>query len=103
MIDKETAIENILNNFNFEKVMQAMKCLDWKYWDSDEYPTLNRLYKSSKGYLEKAFDESVNNKKDCVVGSGGFIAEATYSEEHKCVDYLNLYFQVTNWDFYQEE
>lgn len=99
-MDRETAIENILDNFDFDRVKEVMKALNWTWYDSEEPPTFNKLYKSAEKYLEETYDKCLLYKKDYQVGSGGFYCVASYNDAHQEVDYINLYFQVTNCDYF---
>lgn len=38
-----SSIEEVLDGFDFEKVQQVMRALDWKWFDSGEIPTIDRM------------------------------------------------------------
>ncbi len=84
--DRNAMIEEIIEKFNFEKVLIAMTALDWQWQATDNnvnsVPTLARLKAMARHLLR----ESINEK---VVGSGGF--EAKY---HPKVDSDSEYFEL---------
>lgn len=62
-------IEDIMRDFNFEKVHNVMKMLDWK-WAMTKYgvPTMDEIKAEAKRLLVEAA-----NEKTCI-GTGGFRA-----------------------------
>lgn len=64
-------IEEVLKNFDFEKVRKVMVLLDWK-WHGDgepEIPSIYRMIELSRNLLKKA-----GKRKHGLVATGGFIA-----------------------------
>lgn len=101
MIDKQKAIDDIIENFNWEKVHKAMKALEWTWHDSEgETPTIGALFKCAVGLLHDAYDRAERFKADCTAGTGGFYARAFVDDETKEVIELRLAFEVCNWDYY---
>lgn len=68
---KEQMIDDVLSDFDFEKVHRVMKELDWKWYveDGAHVPSIYTLIKQAKELLSKAFDEETR------VATGGFIAD----------------------------
>lgn len=69
-------IEDLLETFNFEKVLIAMTALDWKWVDTTNnselsIPTIDRMKRACRSLLYRSIT-------DTSVGSGGF--EARYYE-----------------------
>lgn len=63
-------IENILDNFNFEKVRKTMKTLGWTYRYNLESPSIQELRKTAKLNLKTvAFNVGCTTSS-----SGGFVA-----------------------------
>lgn len=89
-------IENILENFDFEKVRKTMKLLNWTWYDSDEIPTTYRLIESAREHLESAYNLSLEHNKTCFSTSGGFKAISYVDEEGWYC--LELMFVLTEWD-----
>lgn len=74
-------IEDILDNFDFERVHKVMVALDWRwvdlYVDKTEIPDMHRLRKTARGLLKQAYKISVRDshlEDTMVVASGGFVA-----------------------------
>lgn len=88
-------IENILDEFDFQRVQTTMKALNWTYFDSaDAYPSIAELRKMARNVLKSAQDYP--DKDFCMTGCGGFEAE-----RHMFVGnpkkYYTLRFVVTEW------
>lgn len=97
---KEKLIENILENFDFEKVRKVMEFLNWTWATTPEpnsVPTTYQLIKSSKERLENAYKCALKEKENYYSSSGGFEAFAEYNDKTKKVDYLELKFILTDW------
>ena len=97
-ITEEQTIEKLIANFDFEKVQEVMKCLDWQYWDSKDTPSIERL-KETAIFNLKCCCKAINKqgKKKAVRYEGGFVATARkYKDGELC---LELSFQITpfNW------
>ena len=84
-IKKERHIKEILNNFNFEKVHNTMKKLDWE-WFNVGIPTIKDLKKQSKILLEDVCKYDI-----CSSSSGGLKAI-------KNNDHLELEFVIADYD-----
>lgn len=88
-------IEDLLDEFDFDKVKKVMDCLEWVYHDSpDKQVTIGELRRTARRLLEYAY--KAPNSTDYYTGSGGF--EVT--RHMSCGDhqkYLTLKFVVTEW------
>lgn len=74
-------IDDLIDNLDFKSIRKAMKALEWRYYDSDECPTIERL----KGIAGRLLTEAYiavrdGGQKKSSLGSGGFQAKA---ERHK--------------------
>jgi len=89
-------IEDILDNFDFEKVKKVMDALEWKYWDSpDEYVTIAELRKMARNLLKEAYIAS--NSEHWFNSCGGFEVEWwMYPGETR--KYFRLKFVVSEWN-----
>lgn len=94
---KEELIENILENFDFEKVKKVMDFLGWTYYDSEETPSTYRLIKSAKRLLEDTYERALNNKTLYSTSCGGFKVMAHYCEEKEEIFSLSLEFILESW------
>lgn len=74
-------IDTLIDNLDFKRIRKAMKALEWCYYDSDEYPTVERLKDVARRLLMEAYSTvREGEQKKCTLGSGGFQAKA---ERHK--------------------
>ena len=91
-------IDDIMDNFDFEKVHEAMTLLGWRWVDHDskafEIPEIIKLRKRARRLMQEAMDSS---KAAYSIGTGGFQVHKT-TEEGKV--YLSLSFVLTSWDNY---
>ncbi len=102
MINKEKAISEIIENFNFERVHKVMEFLNWTWWDSENVPTIGGLVLSAQSRLSETFDRCNSLKENTTTGSGGFFVRAEYNEKEGGCDYLKLTFQLNEWEYYEE-
>ena len=89
---EQEAIDNIMDYFNFDKVLKTMIALGWKWIKEDhksiddlEIPSIERIRKTARKALMRAIEI-----KDYTSG-GGF--EAEYDDGN-----LYLRFVVEEWD-----
>ena len=80
---KEELINEVLDNFDFVRVHEVMKFLDWKWYDFQEntceVPSIAKLIRTAEKYLSQAYDglaKSEWNSNEYVTISGGFEAWA---------------------------
>lgn len=88
----QNAIDDIMDNFNFEKVHNAMILMDWKwgYIDEAEVPELSELKKTARTLLKHV-------TADCkVCSTGGF-------EARNDNNVISLRFMIADWDYDLEE
>ena len=76
---KEELINEVLDNFDFERVHKVMTFLNWKWISlsegTNEVPSLAKLVRTAQQYLEMAYDglEKIeHNEHSYMVGCGGF-------------------------------
>ena len=76
---KEELINEVLDNFDFERVHNVMTFLNWKWISlsegTNEVPSLAKLVRTAQQYLEMAYDglEKIeHNEHSYMVGCGGF-------------------------------
>ena len=89
-------IEEILDNFDFEKVKKVMDALEWKYWDSEgDTVSIYELRRMARNLLKDVYNAA--NSDHWFGGSGGFEVERwMYPGETK--KYLYLKFVVAEWN-----
>lgn len=89
---QQDALDNIMDNFDFDQVHKVMVFLDWKWANSNgslEVPEKYELKGSARRLLKMAIEEKTT------VSTGGFIAEYTEKEES---GWMDLKFVVSDWD-----
>lgn len=93
----QVLLENVMDNFDFEKVHDVMVEMDWRWIPIGsgelKVPTVFQLKNSARRYLRRAFD-------GChTVGSGGL--EASYHppiDDEDPAGFLSLKFILEEWD-----
>jgi len=99
---KYDMINEVLAHFDFDKVNQTMKALNWT-WRDEGIPTVQQLKESAEYYMNSAIEQvlSPNNKEHHDVGwisaSGGFKAMAWKTKKGKLAK-VQLEFIVSEWD-----
>jgi len=86
------SIENILDEYDFQKVQKAMEALEW-HWSTaeDGLPSIAELRRQARGLLEDAY--RYEDSPSILMGCGGF--EATrLMEVGSLTKYLSLKFVV---------
>jgi hypothetical protein len=95
--DKDSAaIEEVLDNFDFDKVKQVTDLLNWRYFDVEGQLEVRDLRQMARKLLcdtVKALDKEDGYN----TGSGGFYVDGFNDNGKK---YLELKFCVTSWDNY---
>ena len=99
---KDDMINEVLAHFDFEKVNQTMKALNWT-WHGEGIPSIRSLKESAEHHMVSATNQvlSPNNKEHHKVGwlsaSGGFKAMAWKTKKGKLAK-VQLEFIVSEWD-----
>lgn len=104
MINKQEAIDNIVDNFDWDKVHRTMVALKWVWYNNGEYgiPNIGQLFDCAIDLLHRAYDMSVEQKCNSSIGTGGFYARTFIDEHTKEIISLRLTFELCNWDYYEE-
>ncbi len=74
-MDKEKAVNQVVNRFDFVKVWAVMRFLDWR-WTGD-VPTKEHLISQARALLESVLDMENGGSSEC----GGFRARYTPKTE----------------------
>ena len=87
---QQKLIDDIMDNFNFEKVHKVMKFLNWTWWNLEtmkEYvPTIQDIRSSARDRLKTVLLEKCGYCE-----SGGFVARK-YDD-----DTISLEFKIESW------
>jgi len=88
-------INEILEEFDFERVSIVMEALDWR-WSTDGIPSISLMKDHARRLIRSAAqDMAANSEQKWTVGSGGFEATVTnYPDEGIAA---TLRFVVTEW------
>ena len=87
-MQKKEAIENILDNFDFETVHKAMKALEWTWHFTEGVPEIPDLRKEARRLLK---DVAKRKEDKFFTSTGGF-------EVYKEGGFLELKFVIAEWD-----
>ena len=103
MISEQTqeTIDDIMDNFEFDKVHEVMEFLEWKWALDDGYcvPSINDLRRRSR-QLIKDVVSNLERNEECNVSTGGFTVRGWKSSDDGKI-FLELSFVLTNWDNYE--
>jgi hypothetical protein len=99
-----TMVDDILNEFDFEKVHDPMVAIDRK-WASPQMavPSIRELKDTARYLLINVYNMRQGEYKDThhevpvTCGTGGFRATALCNED-QVVDFLKLEFIITEWE-----
>ena len=99
--DPTDDINEILDEFDFERVNDVMEAICWEWVMSDGrygIPSIPELRKQSRRLLEETVSNLISSKEtQYYIESGGFRAEANkYDDDPKI--YIRLSFVVTSWE-----
>jgi hypothetical protein len=95
-------IKEIMDEFDFDRVYEAMDALDWKW--RGEIPSLYDLRETAESLLRGAAKSRLGDFKDAhhdvaiINATGGFEAKAFCDEDKTKITGLDLAFVVTSWD-----
>ena len=94
MDDRELQINDLISDFDFQRVHIAMTALDWQWktteGDGHAVPSIAKLKSMARHLLR----EAIKNK---VVGSGGFVARY-HPKVDDAPEYFSLQFMLTESD-----
>ena len=97
---EDKMIQDILENFDFQKCRSVMQVLNWEWATVPGIPTIDRLKKAAENRLRDAMDMAKKgkcSKSTYFVSSGGLRANA-WSNRYGQVEGVRLEFVLTDWD-----
>ena len=101
-INIDDAIEDILDEFDFEKVKKVMDLLDWTWCDADDgVPRIGELRKKARQLLKEcAFKVLLSSEidTDYCIATGGFRASAYKYDDNV---YFRLAYELASWDDFE--
>ena len=90
------AVDEVLDNFDFDKVKQVTDLLNWRYFNVEGQLEVRDLRKMARKLLRDTV-QKLDKEDTYNTGSGGFYVEGFNGGVKK---YLELKFCVTSWDNY---
>ncbi len=91
-------IDDIMDNFDFDKVHEAMTLLGWRWVDHDtkafDIPHVSELRKRARRLMQEAMG---SHMPEYSIGTGGFQVDKDTIEGKV---YLSLSFVLTSWNNY---
>lgn len=98
-------IEDILDEFDFEKVEKTMEALNWHWFDAaDGIPRIGELRKKARYLLTEVYQKAFASDTgvEHALGTGGFKARAVKDflpdDGFNFKIYMELTFEVASWD-----
>lgn len=96
--DDHEVVWQLIENFDFERVLSVMQQLDWQWWSEsgERVPTLKQLRAHVRAQLLEAGTQA-RQAGHYTLSSGGF---ETTAEVIDNLLFVNTKFVLTNWDNY---
>lgn len=94
-------INEIIINFDFKKVYNVMRFLDWTWYGYKSSPTVDMLKEAAKKRLRNVYQLTLdsNYKESHYVSSGGLRGVCTkYLKNDEDIFVFELHFDCVNWD-----
>ena len=93
MKSKQDMIDNIMDNFNFNRVAKCMEVLEWKWCDVEGIPEESDIRKLARKLMKQVPDTF--RKEEYYSGTGGLYVRAWY--ENMELVLIELTFVVAGW------
>jgi len=100
-------IDKIMEEFNFDKVQDGMRCLGWT-WVDKGIPNIENIKQTAERLLRNAAELRLGDYKNehweqgVVSATGGFQATAYCNESKTKIIGLDLKFVLVDWDYWDE-
>lgn len=94
--NNERKIDDLMENFDFEKVKKVMDFLDWTWYGESKPPSIEALKRNARDMLERAVEE-----KTCI-SSAGFKAVYENDPENPNDPYIGLEFILEDMEGFVE-
>lgn len=99
------AVENIVDNIEWEKIYKTMICLDWKWCNSSGLatPSVQQLRNRATSQLEETICHALLHNCDWSISSGGIETSVTFYEDPDTlagkIPQAELKFVLDSWDY----
>jgi hypothetical protein len=97
-------VDDIIENFDFDRVQRVMNCLGWTWASTGgTIPSISELHKVARSLLLNSANLRLGEYKDehweqgIINGTGGFVATAYCDETKTKIVQLKLEFVVEEW------
>lgn len=98
---KQRWIDEIMDNFNFNRVAKAMKALEWEWHDAFEgVPTESEIRMQARHMLN-SIDVVKTATSTGYYNTRGFVASGDYDDNNN-LEQLTLVFQLFDYQAYDE-
>lgn len=85
-------IDEVMDEFDYDKVQKVMEFLNWTWMTIDGTLTVSDLKRSTRKNLHETFTGATLAKSNFRTGTGGFVIEVEWSKDLDCVDSIELSF-----------
>lgn len=96
MIEDQDIIDDVMDNFDFNKVADTMEFLKWE-WHDVGIPDVRDLKKCVRGLCREVL-QKLDTNKEMYVGTGGFMVRGRVFDNKK---YIEVSFDVATWSNYE--
>lgn len=97
---EQALIDEVLQEFNFEKCKRVMDYLNWEWAFTNSVPTIEELKEASKKRIDSAILSIKESKESyrysCSCSSGGLQA-TVYKNRYNRIVNITLEFVITDW------
>lgn len=104
-IAEKKLIDDVLNNFDFQRCQQTMEFLNWTWGFENRLVTVDMLKSRSYELLKETMTtvKTLNRSKYCTIATGGLSATSRKNKYNHILS-CELNFILTSWDaeFYDE-
>lgn len=94
-------IDNIMDNFEWDKCVKAMKALNWTWALVPGYPQESDLKKTAKYLIESAIKGALSSKllrnDEPYFSSTGGLKASVSKNKHNHINWINLEFILSEW------
>lgn len=86
--NKDQLFEEMIYGFNFYKVREVMRFLDWKWWNSNDYPTVSTMKTAVKSMFDTCWNGSLSQGSQYAVESGGFRVTVDVTNNYSSLNFI---------------
>jgi len=99
---KEDLINEVMDEFDYDKVQRVMEFIDWKWASVDGVLSVGDLKRKSRILLSDCVNGATLHKQDVIISTGGFKAEATWDNESNKIYNITLRFVLEETEYYND-